>query len=733
MNPSRYKCSNSSRWFASVPKTMEGLLASEISSLGGADVRETSAGVNFVGDLKTAYRVILWSRLASRVQLFLSEFSAGDRQALYNGVRSIDWTRHIPGDCTFVIHTTAKASVFNRSEFASMVAKDAIVDQFRDTTGSRPSVDKHRADVAVHLHIVGDKAALSMDMTCQSLHRRGYRFEQGDAPLRENVAAAILLRAGWPDAFRENAAFIDPMCGAGTMVIEAALMAADAAPGIIPGAAGLNKWQGHDFSIWNDLIVEAEQRRREGLKRMPVILGVDTDRYLVEIARKNAARAQMEHSVEFRREDLSAVRSPSGISTGLIAVNPPYGKRLETDKDVVPLYDALGRTWVEHFQGWNAVLITSEKAYARSVGLRASKINTIFNGGIECVAVQFAITPENKFRPYHPGAGLRHGLEPRIHMYEKEAVDFENRLQKNRRILASWLKRNQISCYRLYDADLPNYALAVDLYENKWAVVQEYAPPATVDPIKANDRLHAALHSIQKILGLDPRNIFLKQRRRLGRAEQYEKTASEGQFEEIEEGGLRFLANFSDYLDTGIFLDHRPLRQRIRAEVEGKRFLNLFCYTSTATVFALAGKASFARSVDSSNTYLAWSEANLRRNGFNPDNHPLIRSDCMEWLSADRDKYDIIFCDPPTYSSSKDRDPFDVQKDHVRLIQKAVNRLQNNGTLYFSTNFRKFHLDTDALKDLYVKEISRETIPRDFQRNPRIHRCWIISASCRSG
>jgi len=380
--------------------------------------------------------------------------------------------------------------------------------------------------------------------------------------------------------------------------------------------------------------------------------------------------------------------------------------------------------WFNHFQDWKSIIITDEKANARAVGLRASKINSIYNGGIQCVLAQYEITQNNELRDFTPGADKKYGLAPKMRSHTAEATAFANRLKKNRRKMKSWLKKSGITCYRIYDADMPNFSMAVDVYENKWIVVQEYAPPSSIDPVKANDRLHEALKIIPDVFNINQDNIFLKQRKRHSYTSQYNKMGEAGHFEQITEGNLNFLVNFTDYLDTGIFLDHRNVREKIRQMAAGKKFLNLFAYTGTATVYAISGGAKMTRTVDSSNTYLAWAEANMRRNDINPDKQSIIKGDCMEWLLHDSDRYDLVFCDPPTHSVSKDRDTFNVQEDHVRLINRIVHRLLPGGSIIFSTNFRKFQLDEQALSGLEIRDITRETMPKDFERNKKIHKCW---------
>lgn len=239
-------------------------------------------------------------------------------------------------------------------------------------------------------------------------------------------------------------------------------------------------------------------------------------------------------------------------------------------------------------------------------------------------------------------------------------------------------RREQVDCYRLYDADMPEYALAVDLYHD-WVHVQEYAAPRSIDPDKAQSRLLDALAAIPQALGISPQRVVLKRRERQSGTRQYERQATEGRFQEVNEGGVKLLVNLTDYLDTGLFLDHRPMRMRIQREAAGKRFLNLFCYTATASVHAAKGGARSTTSVDLSKTYLDWARRNLALNGFSERNR-LEQGDVMAWLESNRDSYDLIFIDPPTFSNSKRMEGvFDVQRDHVQLLDLAMARWRRRG------------------------------------------------------
>jgi 23S rRNA (guanine2445-N2)-methyltransferase / 23S rRNA (guanine2069-N7)-methyltransferase len=328
-----------------------------------------------------------------------------------------------------------------------------------------------------------------------------------------------------------------------------------------------------------------------------------------------------------------------------------------------------------------------------------------------------------------------------------------NRLRKNRRLLGGWATREGITCYRLYDADLPEYAVAIDLYQALdaavlgeagqagpdarrhapavWAHVQEYAPPASVDAERAAARLRDVGALLPDVLGVPPDHVVLKVRQRQRGLAQYERQAASGEFLEVGEGGLRFLVNLRDYLDTGLFLDHRPTRAMIRAEARGRRFLNLFAYTGTASVYAAAGGAASTTSVDMSAVYLDWARRNMTLNGLtDAGRHHFARADCLRWLAeAPPARFDLIFLDPPTFSTSKrmGERTLDAQRDHVALIRAAVRLLAPAGLLFFSTNFRRFRMDRPALADLVLEDLTAATIPRDFARNPKIHACWRIA------
>jgi 23S rRNA (guanine2445-N2)-methyltransferase / 23S rRNA (guanine2069-N7)-methyltransferase len=725
-------------FIATVAKGLEPILMDELASLGAVSLSPRKSAVAFEGTLETAYLACLWSRVASRILLPLSSFPSSSPKELYEGVQAIKWNEHLSPTGSLAVDCHTSASAISHSHYAALKAKDAIVDQLRDRTGSRPSVDLKQPVHRINLYIHRNQAHISLDLSGDSLHRRRYRKTGLSAPMKENLAAAILFKAGWPDFAKTGRPFLDPMCGSGTLAIEAALMAGDVAPGLLRHDFGFQRWAQHDPTLWQRLFGEAQARRREGLKNLPPIFGYDIDKRAVEVTLNHAHRAGLNGKIQVERRALQDVKPPAR-RPGLLAVNPPYGKRLRTQTGLPALYEKLGFILKASFNQWRAALLTAQPELGYRLGLRSRKPFTFYNGPLECKLLVMTIEPSQYLgkrekapspaqliiqkNPAKPGNNRGLG-----------AVSLANRLRKNIKHLGRWARKNGILCYRLYDADLPEYALALDLYEGDklWAHVQEYEAPSTVDPAKAKKRLREALAVTQDVLGIPQEQLFLKIRRKQRKQGQYEKVATRGRFHQVKEGNCRHLINLTDYLDTGLFLDHRITRHMIQIMAKGKRFLNLFAYTGTATVNAAKGGARSTTSIDLSSTYLQWAQRNLTLNGFQGTDHKFIQSDSMIWMRNEvrRSKggYDLIFLDPPTFSRSKKMNGlFDVQRDYVTLISLGARLLNKGGTIIFSTNFRKFRMDEKAFPHLRVEDITRATIPRDFSRNPKIHSCWKLS------
>jgi 23S rRNA (guanine2445-N2)-methyltransferase / 23S rRNA (guanine2069-N7)-methyltransferase len=715
--------------FATCPKGLEYLLRDELRELGAEDAREALAGVHFGGSLEIAYRACLWSRLASRVLLQLDEFDAPDADALYAGLQRIDWSQHLAADGSFAIDAVGSTPALRHTQFVALRSKDAIVDQFRERGGTRPSVDVERPSIRLNVRLHKNRATVSLDLSGTPLHRRGWRQGQGDAPLKENLACAMLLRAGWPAIHAAGGSLVDPMCGAGTLLIEGAWMAAGVAPGLQRDYYGFLGWRQHDAELWSTLLAQARARADEGLRGLqPAFFGSDHDPQVLNEAKRNAQAAGVAGFIQLARHSAEHLQRPAGVDVpGLVICNPPYGERLGERQTLAILYRAFGERLRAHFEGWRAGVIVADEELGHALGWRAEKRYVLFNGALECKLLVF---------------DLAAAREPREHI-EKPLSDgaqaVANRIRKNHQHLRKRLQREGISCYRIYDADIPEYAAAIDVFTavgrddgssagetfpQTWLHVQEYAPPRDIPEQVARDRLRDLVRAAAAALEVPRERIALKTRYRAKGGAKYGRMEQRGEFLVVEEGGLNLRVNLFDYLDTGLFLDHRPVRAQVREQARDARFLNLFCYTASASVHAAAGGARTTTSVDLSATYLEWAARNFTLNGFGGARHQIVQADVLSWLRHDRGEYDMIFVDPPTFSNSKRADDFDVQRDHAQLLALCGERLAPRGLLLFSNNLRRFTLDPALHHSFDVRDITAATIPFDFARNARIHHCY---------
>ena len=741
-------------FFATCPLGVVDLLAAELKACGATRAREMKAGVEFDGTLEVAYRACLWSRTASRILMPIAQVAAHDANAMYQGLQRIDWSGHVAPSGTLVVDFQGTSLGIKHTQFGALKTKDAIVDQMREKFGERPSIDTEKPDVRINVHAHREQATVSIDLSGDSLHRRGYRARGVAAPLKENLAAAILLRAGWPALSAAGATLLDPLCGSGTLVIEAALMACDIAPGWLRGQHahwGMVNWRGHDARLWQRLLDEVNERAAVGKQGMQgrLLRGYDQDAFAVRAALENTERAGLRGWVHFEKRNLSELQNPLGASqaserlldiqasnpsVGLLVCNPPYGERLGEQDGLKSLYALLGVKLRQDFVGWKAAVFTGNPPLAKEIGINAKRSHTLYNGALECRLLRFDIdvvhfnTPDSRPSAEEKLADVRQSAGAQM---------FANRLRKNLKTARTWAHKNIVYCYRIYDADMPEYSFAIDLYGNaeegslNWAYVQEYAAPDTINRDAARMRRMQVLSVLPEVLELPRERIHVRTRRQQSDHSQYEKVDTQRQFQVVAEGGYRFYVNFSDYLDTGLFLDHRITRQRLGQLCQGKRFLNLFAYTGAATVHAVGGGAVASTTVDMSYTYLEWAEKNLQLNRLDATEHELIQADCLQWLEHEAEQkqrqYDVIFIDPPTFSRSKrmERD-FEVQQDHVQLILWAKQLLAPQGLIVFSNNYTRFKLDQHALSAFQIQDWTRETLPKDFERNPKIHCCFAI-------
>jgi 23S rRNA (guanine2445-N2)-methyltransferase / 23S rRNA (guanine2069-N7)-methyltransferase len=704
-------------FFVTCPKGIEGLLLDELKMLGMASVKETQAGVYFEGELRDAYRVCLWSRLANRVLLPLQVSPVNTADELYEAVQQVQWLDHLRPLGTLSVDFTGRTEQIINTHFGAQRVKDAVVDQIRAATGNRPTVDRAEPDLGINVHLYSGKATIALDLSGGSLHRRGYRKRAGQAPMKENLAAAVLYRAGWPQLAATHPQLLDPMCGSGTLLIEAAMMAADVAPGLLRQRFGFSRWLQHDKGLWRELHAEAVQRRDTGLAALTVrFTGYDRDASVLQIAEQNSDRAGLAGVIDWREQDMVELGAPAP-GPGLLVTNPPYAERIGDETELMYMYRQMGERLKRQFGGWKVAIFSGNAEQCKVIGLKVDRQYKLYNGAIECGLFLFTLHAErDRPLPLEQGAPV-----------SEQAQMFANRLKKNLKALSRWVKREQIECYRLYDADMPEYAVAVDCYGD-WVHVQEYAPPSSIDPRRAFERLQDVISVIPEVLGVKPERVVLKQRRRQQGSSQYGRQGQTDHFVEVQEHGCKLRVNLHDYLDTGLFLDHRPVRRRIQALALGKDVLNLFCYTATASVHAAMGGAESTTSVDMSATYLGWAMKNMGLNGFAGGANQFIQADCIKWLNQPRAAaFDLIFMDPPTFSNSKRMEEvLDIQRDHVSLVQAAMKLLRPGGVLLFSNNYRRFVLDYEALADFDIQDITAKTLDPDFKRSKSIHVCFEI-------
>ena len=709
--------------FATTARGFEELLKSELTELGAQDAKVAQGGVHYWADDETLYRTLLWSRLSSRILLPIVQAKVFSDLDLYSAVVGVNWLDYFDEKVHFFVDFNGTNQEIRHTQFGAMRVKDGIVDYFERHGRARPNVDKEQPDIRIHAYLNRDDMVLSLDLSGDALHMRGYREDTGKAPLRETLAAAIVLRSGW----QRGTPLVDPMCGSGTLLIEAAQMEAQIAPQLYRLHWGFDFWQGHNQAAWEKVkeealaLAEAEKQR----ENLPHFYGFDLDHHVLQKAKQNAKNAGVAYLMQWQQGDVAAIKNPSPNVAGTVICNPPYGERLGTTPALIALYSVFGQRLKQQFAGWNASIFSGEPSLLDCLRLRSHRQFKAKNGPLDCVQKNYQIAERAE------QSAVENALEfDRTSSVSSDvAVDFANRLQKNIKKIEKWAKQQGLDAYRLYDADLPEYNLAVDRYADH-IVVQEYAAPKNIDENKARQRLLDAVNATLNVTGIETNKLILKVRQKQKGTNQYEKLANKGEYFYVNEYGVKLWVNLTDYLDTGLFLDHRLTRKMLGEMAQGKDFLNLFAYTGSATVHAALGKAKSTTTVDMSNTYLNWAEQNLLLNDIEGKLHKLIQADCLQWLEKCDRQFDLIFVDPPTFSNSKRmEDSWDVQRDHIKLMKNLKRILRPNGTIVFSNNKRGFKMDFAKLEELGLSavEISHKTLPLDFERNKQIHNCWLVT------
>ena len=680
--------------FATTARGFEELLKSELTELGAQDAKVAQGGVHYWADDETLYRTLLWSRLSSRILLPIVQAKVFSDLDLYSAVVGVNWLDYFDEKVHFFVDFNGTNQEIRHTQFGAMRVKDGIVDYFERHGRARPNVDKEQPDIRIHAYLNRDDVVLSLDLSGDALHMRGYREDTGKAPLRETLAAAIVLRSGW----QKGTPLVDPMCGSGTLLIEAAQMEAQIAPQLYRLHWGFDFWQGHNQAAWEKVkeealaLAEAEKQRENS----PHFYGFDLDHRVLQKAKQNAKNAGVAHLMQWQQGDVAAIKNPSPNVAGTVICNPPYGERLGTTPALIALYSVFGQRLKQQFAGWNASIFSGEPSLLDCLRLRSHRQFKAKNGPLDCVQKNYQIAERAE------QSAVENALEfdRTSSFFSEVAVDFANRLQKNIKKIEKWAKQQGLDAYRLYDADLPEYNLAVDRYADH-IVVQEYAAPKNINENKARQRLLDAVNATLQVTGIETNKLILKVRQKQKGTNQYKKLANKGEY-------FKMLGEMA----------------------QGKDFLNLFAYTGSATVHAALGKAKSTTTVDMSNTYLNWAEQNLLLNDIEGKQHKLIQADCLQWLEKCDRQFDLIFVDPPTFSNSKRmEDSWDVQRDHIKLMTNLKRILRPNGTIVFSNNKRGFKMDFAKLEELGLSavEISHKTLPLDFERNKQIHNCWLVT------
>lgn len=760
---------NEREFLALAPAGFEAALGDELKSLGCRRVRPLRGSVSFFGDAPVAYRACLWSRLASRILVALDRVDAADPDGLYESCSSIPWEDHVGPGATIAVDVRGSSGGIPDTRYATLRVKDAVCDRLRSVRGDRPFVDTDSPDVRVVCMLRPDRATLFIDMSGGMIDH-GYRVPmrgRGSVGrggyVREDMAALMLEMVGWTAACKrtDGCRLVDPIGSSATLIAEAACVAADRAPGLARKRWGFSGWLGHDGQAWESELSRALERFESGRSgQARVVCAVPDPAVRVELS-DMLERVALSGTV-----DVQAC-GPGGLDLGdgpirdaFVVCSLPDGPNASMGE--LPVRLAAVNVLARGPQLAEAPICCLEAGgmLASALGMAPDRVHPVMNGSSEASIEVFpspAQAARRSVAAESPDAPALEGIEAlraagqggalhRIELADGTGVDvlvessdqFAARLARVARIRGKWARKSGVSCYRVYDADLPDYAVSVDLYEGsaqtpgRWLVVSEYSAPRGIDPDLARRRLADALTIAPRVMDVDPANVFLKVRRREKGGSQYAGHLDEKRTAIVEEGGLSFEVNLSDYLDTGLFLDNRDVRGIIREMAPRARFLNLFAYTGTATCYAAAGGAYRTTTVDLSNTYLDWARRNMEQNGFTGEDHEFVQADVMPWISEQRrtnHRWNLIYIDPPTFSNSSRMRArgFDVQEDHAELIIGASRLLIRGGTILFCCNMRGFEPDVEKLAraGVELRDITERTIPADFARNARPHHCYL--------
>ncbi|MCQ8876840.1 bifunctional 23S rRNA (guanine(2069)-N(7))-methyltransferase RlmK/23S rRNA (guanine(2445)-N(2))-methyltransferase RlmL [Pseudoalteromonas shioyasakiensis] len=693
---------------------IENLLVDELTEIGATVTKQTVGSVRFDADTTLAQKVCLMSRFATRVMMLIEEKEGvNDKESLYKFARLQPWQEWFGPTQTFAVDFNGTNDALKNTQFSGLVIKDAIVDYFNDLYEQRPNVDKQDANVRVVARLSRQGVAMYIDYSGPRLSERGYREGQGKAPIKEHLAAALIKRSGWLENVQQP--LFDPCCGAGTILIEAAGMARNEAPGLFREGFAFERLPSFRVAKFNAL---REELIAQITDPKLWLIGHDYDGQVLSKAVENAKRAGLAEIIKFKQSDATKLTSVAKLP-GVVISNLPYGERIGSMAELVDLHRSLGTGFKKHFNNWKLALLGMDESLFKLLKLVKLKRYKFKNGPLDVVLNLYQLDDKQ----------VSQTTEDKPALNFEGSMSFANRVKKNKQGLKNWLKQNDVQAYRVYDADIPEYNVAVDVYGDS-AVIFEYAAPKEIDDATAHKRLQDVITLTAQQLNIASENIAVKVRKKQKGEEQYTPMAKQNRTQVIEEFGAKFKVNLFDYLDTGLFLDHRLARRYIQQNAKDKRFLNLFAYTGSASVHAALGGAKAITTVDLSKTYLKWGQDNFELNNISNTRYRFEQADCLKWLEYATSQYDLIFLDPPTFSNSKRmKGAFDVQRDHIKLLTWVKKILSPSGTLIFSNNKRGFAMDEVGLIGLGLKavNISEKTLSPDFKRNKQIHNSWLIT------
>ena len=705
-------------------------------------IRPLKGGVAFFGQLADAYKACLWSRVATRIQLVLARISAGDADELYEGAYSFPWENHIGFGATLSVDAHGQNPSLRNTKFTALKVKDAVCDRMRNGRGERPNIDTQNPDFALDVALHQSKATLYLNLSGASLHRRGYREDgvQTEAPLKETLAAGMLLAAGWPAIAQNGGVLVDPMCGSGTIAVEAALMATKTPAGLLRAHWGFEGWLGHNQNTWHEVLADAEAQCG-GERFAGNIVAGDIDASAIEIARANARRAGVDKAISFYVDDAKNLERHlrfalrSGAS-GILVANPPYGHRISTLVSL-PVIRATLATAIDVLPpSWRVALISPDAGVDSIFGKSPYKAIACHNGPIETSVRLYNLAEGERQTTHIVSLG---GKQQEVPCALSSSAQFAARLRKTARERVRWARRTQTTAYRIYDADLPEYPLTIDVYQSsaddsfeRWLRVEEHSQKRRRNSELRTQRLADASAIAGAVLDI-PANRIIE----LAWQEDWNASSSneESLYFEVEEYGLTHCIDIAARPSTGLSLMQRDVRALVSDRAAGKSVVSLFGSSSAALVNAASVGAKAIVGLDTSKARIDLLEQTLKQNRLARVKHQLLRTDARTWLEREsraRHTYDFILCAPPAWMPSRkgDRRDWQLKRDYVTLLRRANGLLRLGGTLLFITCVPGFSVDPKALGNLglRVEDVSARLLPHDFERSRHDFCCLLLTA-----